>query len=125
MKATYTASVAVPQPLTAVMSAISDASATTTSPDGAFRTFAFNQPVPMPSYLIALGVGHLASREIGPRSRVWAEPEVVDAAAFEFAETEDFLKSAEAMVGPYVWGRYDILMLPPSFPYGGEWQSSS
>jgi leukotriene-A4 hydrolase len=50
---------------------------------------------------------------------VWAEPEVVEAAAFEFSETEDFLAAAESITCPYVWTRYDVLCLPPSFPYGG------
>jgi len=56
---------------------------------------------------------------VGPRSTVWSEPEMVQAAAFEFSETEAFIAAAESLVGPYVWGKYDILCLPPSFPYGG------
>lgn len=116
IKAPYTATVRVLKPLTAVMSALSSES---TVEDEGSRTFSFTQPVPIPSYLIALGVGNLESIEIGPRSRVWAEPEVVKGAAWEFAETESFIATAESIVGPYVWGRYDLLMLPPSFPYGG------
>uniref|UniRef100_A0A3B1KDS6 Leukotriene A4 hydrolase n=1 Tax=Astyanax mexicanus TaxID=7994 RepID=A0A3B1KDS6_ASTMX len=81
--------------------------------------YRFRQPVPMPSYLIALVVGALESREIGPRSRVWSEKEHVDQGAFEFTETETMLKTAESLAGPYVWGQYDLLVLPPSFPYGG------
>ena len=50
---------------------------------------------------------------------MWSEPSVVDAAAYEFADTADYLDAAEALAGPYVWGRYDLLLLPPSFPYGG------
>jgi leukotriene-A4 hydrolase len=50
---------------------------------------------------------------------VWSEPSVVDAAAFEFADTADYLRAAEEIAGPYVWGRYDLLVLPPSFPFGG------
>ena len=72
----------------------------------------------MPAYLVALAVGHLESRLIGPRSNVWSEPEMVEAGAYEFAETEDFIQAAEAVVGPYVWEQYDVLLLPPSFPYG-------
>ena len=56
---------------------------------------------------------------MGPRSEVWSEKEFVDAAAFEFSETEHMLQKAEELCGPYVWGVYDILVLPPSFPYGG------
>ncbi|WAR25725.1 LKHA4-like protein [Mya arenaria] len=57
--------------------------------------------------------------EIGPRSKIWAEREILDRAAYEFAETEDMLQVAEELLGPYVWGRYDMIVLPPSFPYGG------
>uniref|UniRef100_A0A8C1MF70 Leukotriene A4 hydrolase n=1 Tax=Cyprinus carpio TaxID=7962 RepID=A0A8C1MF70_CYPCA len=62
---------------------------------------------------------HSCSAEIGPRSRVWSEKENVDEAAFEFSETETMLKTAESLAGPYVWGQYDLLVMPPSFPYGG------
>ena len=62
----------------------------------------------------------MESREIGPRTKVWSEPSVVDAAAFEFSETEAFIQHAENIMGQeYVWGRYDLVCLPPSFPYGG------
>eukprot|EP00455_Lapot_gusevi_P035964 TRINITY_DN398_c0_g1_i2.p1 TRINITY_DN398_c0_g1~~TRINITY_DN398_c0_g1_i2.p1 ORF type:complete len:462 (+),score=219.75 TRINITY_DN398_c0_g1_i2:33-1388(+) len=91
----------------------------TPSADGQHLTYTFSQPVPTPSYLIALVVGALESRQIGPRSRVWSEKETVEAGAHEFAETESFLQAAEDVCGPYVWGHYDILLLPPSFPYGG------
>ena len=87
--------------------------------DGGFTTFHFRQPVPTCAYLIALAAGRLESRDISSRVRVWSEPEVVEQAAFEFAETESFLKVAEDLTIPYVWGRYDVLCLPPSFPYGG------
>ena len=84
------------------------------------RAFKFAQTTPIPSYLIAIGAGHLASRQIGPRSRVWCEPEVLDQAAWEFSDAESFLSAAESITGyPYIWGRYDVLLLPPSFPYGG------
>lgn len=101
---------------TCLMSALAD---TPQEGDKENNIFRFKQPVNMPSYLVAFVVGHLDSREIGPRSRVWAEPSMVEAAAYEFAETEDFIKTAEAIVGPYVWGRYDLLVLPPTFPFGG------
>lgn len=68
---------------------------------------------------MALAAGELESREISERVKVWAEPSVVDAAAFEFSQTETFLAAAEKLAGPYVWTRYDVLCLPPSFPYGG------
>lgn len=79
----------------------------------------FEMPQPIPSYLIALAVGELDFRELGPRSGVYAEPSVVDAAAREFADTEAMIAAVEDLYGPYRWGRYDLLVLPPSFPFGG------
>jgi leukotriene-A4 hydrolase len=79
----------------------------------------FQMEQPVPSYLIALAVGDLAFRELGPRSGVYAEPELVEAAAAEFADTEAMMIAVEEMFGPYRWGRYDLLVLPPSFPFGG------
>lgn len=118
VKHTYYAQVSVPKDLVAVMSAMRDGQEV--DPQDSNRIiYRFRQPVPMPSYLIAIVVGALESREIGPRSRVWSEKEFVDKAAFEFSETETMLKTAEDLAGPYVWGQYDILVLPPSFPYGG------
>jgi hypothetical protein len=76
-------------------------------------------PERIPPYLIALAVGELAFRPLGTRTGVYAEPSVVDAAAWEFADTEKMVEAAEALYGPYRWGRYDILLLPPSFPFGG------
>uniref|UniRef100_A0A8C2WS03 Leukotriene A-4 hydrolase n=1 Tax=Cyclopterus lumpus TaxID=8103 RepID=A0A8C2WS03_CYCLU len=118
VKHTYYAQVSVAKDLVAVMSAVRDGQEVDPQ-DNNRIIYRFRQPVPMPSYLIAIVVGALESREIGPRSRVWSEKEFVDKAAFEFSETETMLKTAEDLVGPYVWGQYDILVLPPSFPYGG------
>nr|XP_020450944.1 leukotriene A-4 hydrolase [Monopterus albus] len=118
VKHTYYAQVSVPKDLVAVMSAVRDGQEVDPQ-DNSRIIYRFRQPVPMPSYLIAIVVGALESREIGPRSRVWSEKEFVDKAAFEFSKTETMLKTAEDLAGPYVWGQYDILVLPPSFPYGG------
>jgi leukotriene-A4 hydrolase len=74
---------------------------------------------PIPPYLFAFAVGTLASEELGPRSRVWAEPALLARAAWEFASVDRMLTQAEELLGPYVWGRFDVLVLPPSFPYGG------
>jgi hypothetical protein len=79
----------------------------------------YQMPQPIPPYLFALAVGELASRELGPRSRVWAEPSVVEQAAWEFAGVDRMLTAAEGLFGPYVWDRFDVLTMPPSFPYGG------
>jgi hypothetical protein len=74
---------------------------------------------PIPSYLIALAVGDLRFRPLGPRTGVYAEPSVIDRAAHELSDTEKMVIATERVYGPYRWGRYDILVLPPSFPYGG------
>lgn len=112
----YDAEITVPAGLTAVMSAGPDGD----HPAGSgWHTFRFKMPQPIPSYLLALAVGELEGRDVSPRVRVWAEPATVEKAAWEFAETESFIQKAEGLFGPYDWDRYDMLVLPPSFPYGG------
>jgi leukotriene-A4 hydrolase len=115
VKASYSARITVPKPLVALMSALSVGE----SEQEDKTTFIFHQKVPIPSYLVALVVGDLVSKDIGPRSKVWTERERVEAAAWEFSNTEDYLKTAEDLLTPYEWGRYDVLLLPSSFPYGG------
>ena len=112
---TYTAEVEVPKALTAVMAAEQAGM----EERGESRIFRFKMPQPIPSYLFAIGVGNLAFRKLGPRTGVYAEPEIVEAAAWEFAGNEAKIVEAEKLLGPYLWGRYDLLILPPSFPYGG------
>lgn len=116
VKTPYSATVTAPSWCIALMSALQQGEGEC---DLSLRTVKWSQPVPVPSYLVALAAGELESREISPRVKVWAEPSVVDSAAFEFSETEAFLSTAESLTLPYVWGRYDVLCLPPSFPYGG------
>jgi aminopeptidase N len=79
----------------------------------------FAMPQPIPPYLLAFAVGDVVQRELSPRCAVWAEPPVADAAAAEFADVEKMLACAERLFGPYEWDRSDILVMPPSFPYGG------
>ncbi len=110
---TYDAHVSAPKDVRVVMSAINDAKHPL---DG---DFTFDQPHPIPSYLLAIGAGDIAVKETGPRSAVYAEPSIVDKAAHEFEDTEKLIATTEQLYGPYAWGRYDILVLPPSFPYGG------
>lgn len=110
---TYGAKVKVPKGMLALMSA---SNPTQKSEDGIYE---FSMPQPIPSYLLALGAGDLAFIELGERSGVYAEPEMVRNAAFEFSQTEDMISRAEYLYGPYYWGRYDMLVLPPSFPFGG------
>ena len=110
---TYEATVKVPKEVLALMSA---SNPTQKNDEGIYE---FSMPQPIPSYLLALGVGDLAFIPLGERSGVYAEPEMVRNAAYEFAQTEDMIADAEEMYGPYYWGRYDMLVLPPSFPFGG------
>src|SRR5512139_3191370 len=112
---TYSAEVEVPQGLVAAMAA----EQTEVQEGSGLTLFRFKMPQPIPSYLFALAVGNLVFRELGPRTGVYAEPETIAAAAWEFAENELKIIHAEKLLGPYLWGRYDLLILPPSFPYGG------
>ncbi|HZW30382.1 MAG TPA: M1 family metallopeptidase, partial [Isosphaeraceae bacterium] len=115
VRITYAATVRVPPGLTAVMAA--DAQV---QPEEARQgVFRFAMPQPIPSYLIAMAAGDLVFHALGPRTGVWAEPSVLAAAAHEFHDVEAMVGSIEKRFGPYRWGRSDILVLPPSFPFGG------
>ncbi|XP_072942485.1 leukotriene A-4 hydrolase isoform X1 [Epargyreus clarus] len=111
VKFTYEAEVTAPEEFTVLMSAIRGESRSAKTK--------FRQPVPIPSYLLAIAVAVLESRELGPRSHVWSEKAEIEQSAWEFAETEKYLQAAEKLCGPYQWTQYDLLVLPPSFPYGG------
>ncbi len=87
--------------------------------DGVVAVEDFSMPEPIPPYLFAFAVGELASVDLSPRTRVWAEPGLVEAAAREFSQVEGMMEAAEALFGPYDWERFDLLTMPPSFPYGG------
>ena len=110
---TYSAHVTAPKEVRVTMSALNDAKHAL---DGDFR---FDQPHPIPSYLLAIAAGDIAVKETGPRSAVYAEPSVAGKAAKEFEDTEKLIQATEKLYGPYAWGRYDLLVLPPSFPFGG------
>lgn len=110
---TYRARIAAPAGLRALMSADNDPADTGA---GGYR---FEMPQPIPSYLLALAVGELEFQALGARSGVYAEPERLAAAAREFEDTERMIEAAEKLFGAYRWGRYDLLVLPPSFPFGG------
>jgi leukotriene-A4 hydrolase len=115
LRIAYRAQLTVPRDLRAVMGAQSVRRIEL----GDWATEHFEMPQPIPPYLMALAVGDLVSRELGPRSRVWAEPSVVERAAYEFARVDEMLRAAELLFGPYEWERFDLLTMPPSFPYGG------
>lgn len=110
---TYSAHVSAPADAMVLMSADNDPAA---ARDG---DYTFEMPQKIPSYLLAIAAGDLVFKKVGDRSGVWAEPAMVDKATAEFADTEKMIDTAEALYGPYRWGRYDLLVLPPSFPYGG------
>jgi leukotriene-A4 hydrolase len=112
---TYEAAITAPAGMRTLMAARSMGR----SEEGAEATENWAMEQAIPSYLIAFAVGALASHELGPRSRVWAEPALLAKAAWEFGEVDQMLTQAEQLLGPYAWGRFDVLVLPPSFPYGG------
>ncbi|EMR04349.1 M1 family metallopeptidase [Cesiribacter andamanensis] len=110
---TYTASVQVPPQLMALMSAENPSQK---SESGVYK-FRMNQPIP--AYLLALAVGDLEFASLGARTGVYAEPSMLKESAWEFAELDKMLEAAEQLYGPYQWERYDLIVLPPSFPFGG------
>lgn len=127
-KVSYTAVVKCPAELTVLMSALKDTEIVQAeepdweTPEGCGKEWmqhSFKQPLPVPPYLVAIVCAALDSRRVGPRTQVWSEKEMVDECAWEFADTEQFVAAGERLCGPYSWGIYDLLVLPPSFPYGG------
>ena len=118
IRQTWEARITAPQPLKVVMSG------ERLTPEGedagnGRRAYRFRMNHPVAPYLIALAAGDLAFRELGPRTGVWTEPAMLDRAASELRDTERMVEAAERLYGPYRWGRYDVIVLPPSFPYGG------
>lgn len=110
---TYEAHVDVPEGTMALMSATNP---TEQSSNGHYD---FRMDQPIPSYLLALAVGNVEFRSVGPHTGVYAVPELIDAAEYEFGTMEDLLVAAEGLYGKYAWERYDLLVLPAAFPFGG------
>ncbi len=113
VRMTYDATVRVPKGFLALMSAENP---TELAADGVYR---FRMEQPIPSYLLAMAVGDLRFRALGPNTGVYAEPATIDAAAAELRDVPGMMTAAEKLYGKYRWGRYDVLFLPPSFPFGG------
>jgi len=116
IRQSWEATIHVPAGMTAVMSAPKSAEPIT---QGGESVFTFKMPHSVASYMIAISVGDLTFRSLGPRAGVWAEPATIGAASRELVDNEKMVAAAEKIYGPYAWGRYDVLVLPPSFPYGG------
>ena len=112
---TYEATVEVQRPLVAVMAA----EHIETEHLDEISQYRYRMPQPIPSYLFGIAVGNIVFEELGPHTGVYSEPEIIESAVWEFAENEQTLAEAEKLFGPYLWDRYDVLILPPSFPYGG------
>jgi aminopeptidase N len=126
IRQTWEARITAPEPLKVVMSGerlTPEGEPVSVEAEGApgevRRAFRFRMARPVAPYLIAIAAGDLAFRELGPRTGVWTEPAMLDRAARELADTERMMEAAEALYGPYRWGRYDMIVLPPAFPYGG------
>lgn len=118
IRQTWTARIVVPSDLIAVMSG--ERLTPNGEPAGEGKhAFRFRMDNSVPPYLIALAVGDLTFRELGPRTGVYTESSMMDRAAAELVDTEQMVTTAEGLYGPYRWGRYDVLVLPPSFPFGG------
>ncbi len=114
VRVTYSARVRTPKNLLAVMSS-------ETNPQNAPRTgdYRFKMTKPIPSYLIAIAVGDITFQSLGKRTGVYTEPSMLKKSAFELSDTEKMVIATEKIYGKYAWGRYDLLVLPPSFPFGG------
>lgn len=113
IRITYDAKVTVPNELMAVMSASNP------QENNGTGVYNFKMEQPIPPYLIALAIGDLEFKSVGTRTGVYSEPSMVAKSAFELSDMENMVEAAEALYGPYKWDRYDVIVLPPSFPFGG------
>ena len=113
VRITYTAKISTPPELTAIMSASQD-------PDGERDgEYFFDMQQPIPAYLLAIAVGDFGFKAINDHIGVYAEDYILDAAAKEFEDTPGMEEAINKLYGEYRWGRYDMIVLPPSFPFGG------
>jgi leukotriene-A4 hydrolase len=114
IRVTYSARVRTPKGLLALMSAAGNSQTATRNGD-----YRFSMDKPIPPYLIAIAVGDLQFKSLSKRTGVYSEPSMLQKSAFELADTEKMVVATEKIYGQYQWGRYDLLVLPPSFPFGG------
>ncbi|GAB5349870.1 M1 family metallopeptidase [Alteriqipengyuania sp. 357] len=117
IRQTWEARITAPKPLDVVMSGVRQGEPEDVGNNR--RAFRFVMDKPVPPYLIAIAAGDVDFRATGPRTGVWAEPATLDRAYNEVADTEQLVEAAEGLYGDYRWGRYDMIVLPPAFPYGG------
>lgn len=117
IRQSWDARIAAPAALGVVMSGIRRGDPAS-GPDGT-KIYTFEMEHSVPPYLISIAAGDIAFAQLGARTGVWAEPSVLQAAKDELGDTEAMIDAAEELYGPYRWGRYDMIVLPPSFPYGG------
>ncbi|HEX8428020.1 M1 family metallopeptidase [Hymenobacter sp.] len=110
---TYDANVHVPAELLALMSAENPQARNATG------EYSFRMAQPIPAYLMALAVGDVAFEPLSARTGIYAEPVTLPVATSEFQDLENMVAAAESLYGPYRWDQYDLLVLPPSFPFGG------
>ncbi len=115
VRVTYTAHVRTPKGLLAVMSAEGNSQ----NNDARNGDYSFKMTKPIPTYLIAIAAGDLQFKSLGKRTGVYTEPSMIERSAYELADTEKMVEATEKIYGAYRWNRYDLLVLPPSFPYGG------
>ena len=115
VKSLVTVGITVSKPLFAVESGLYQRKID----NGNTTTYFYEQKIPIPSYLIAMAAGAIEQRVVSDRTKVYAEKELVDKAAAEFEDIDNYIQIAESYLFPYQWGEYNLLILPPSFPYGG------
>jgi aminopeptidase N len=119
IRQTWDAKITVPEGIRVVMSAEDlTPEGEQAKPEG-MRSYRFRMDKPVAPYLIAIAAGDIAFQSLGPRTGVYAEPSMLKAAANELGDTEKMVAAAEKLYGEYRWGRYDMIVLPPAFPFGG------
>jgi leukotriene-A4 hydrolase len=117
VKSTFTFNLASTLPVVASGVPVGDHEAT----PGKLKLYKFEQKVPIPAYLFAVASGDIVTAPIGPRSKVATGPLEIEDCKWEFErDMEKFMEIAEKLVFPYKWGEYNVLVLPPSFPFGGK-----